>query len=82
MPMHFLGIAGAPRRYAQLTEFRYLEKLQPLQLFITVAAFITIAAQCVFLYNFFVEHAQGQEGRRQPLGVHFAGMGHFVSASP
>ncbi len=53
MPMHFLGVAGAPRRYAQLTEFQYLQPLQTLHLFITVAAFVTIAAQAVFFFNFF-----------------------------
>jgi cytochrome c oxidase subunit 1 len=30
LPMHFLGMAGNPRRYAQMTEFRYLDHLQGL----------------------------------------------------
>ena len=51
MPMHFLGAAGAPRRYAELTEFQFLKPLQPLHLFISVAAFITIASQLIFLVN-------------------------------
>ena len=30
MPMHYLGLAGALRRYAQLTEFNFLKPMQPL----------------------------------------------------
>jgi cytochrome c oxidase subunit 1 len=53
MPMHYLGMAGHPRRYSQLTEVAYLHGLIPLQKFITYAAFITIAAQFIFLFNLF-----------------------------
>ncbi|MCH8918983.1 MAG: cytochrome c oxidase subunit 1, partial [Proteobacteria bacterium] len=38
-PMHFLGMAGNPRRYAELTAFDFLEPLAPIHLFITIAAF-------------------------------------------
>jgi cytochrome c oxidase subunit 1 len=51
MPMHYLGLAGHPRRYSQLTELNYLHGLIPLQKFITYAAFITIAGQLIFLVN-------------------------------
>jgi cytochrome c oxidase subunit 1 len=51
MPMHYLGLAGHPRRYSQLTELNYLHGLLPLQKFITYAAFITIAGQLIFLVN-------------------------------
>src|ERR1700742_4936880 len=51
MPMHYLGMAGQPRRYSQFTELAYLQHLMPLNRFITYAAFITIAAQFVFLIN-------------------------------
>jgi len=53
MPMHVLGIAGNPRRYAELTAYDFLEPLHALHMFITVAAFITIAAQVIFLVNLF-----------------------------
>ena len=53
MPMHFLGVAGGLRRYAQFTEFNFLKPMQPLHIFISIAAFITIAAQFIFVYNFF-----------------------------
>jgi len=66
MPMHFLGVAGAPRRYAQLTEFKYLEHLQPLHLFISIAAFITIAAQVIFIFNFFWSMRRGKKAEVNP----------------
>lgn len=66
MPMHWLGISGAPRRYAQLTEFHYLEHLQPLHLFITMAAFVTIAAQVIFLFNFFWSIRKGRRAEVNP----------------
>jgi cytochrome c oxidase subunit 1 len=42
MPMHFLGVAGHPRRYPDTTEFEFLIALDPLHLFISIAAIITI----------------------------------------
>jgi cytochrome c oxidase subunit 1 len=59
MPMHFLGVSGGLRRYAQFTEFEFLKGLQPLHVFITFAAFITIAAQFIFVYNFFWSMRRG-----------------------
>ncbi len=66
MPMHFLGMAGHPRRYAQLTEFQYLKPLQPLHVFITTAAFITMAAQLIFLANFFWSMRKGRRAGTNP----------------
>jgi cytochrome c oxidase subunit 1 len=51
MPMHFLGIAGGIRRYADPLSVPYLQVLQPLHQFMTIAALGTAAAQLVFLYN-------------------------------
>ena len=53
MPMHYLGMAGQPRRYSQFTEYKFFAHLIPLNTFITYAAFITIAAQFIFLFNLF-----------------------------
>jgi cytochrome c oxidase subunit 1 len=66
MPMHFLGISGGLRRYAQVTEFEFLKQLQPLHLFITYAAFITIAAQFVFVINFFWSMRKGEKVGANP----------------
>ena len=66
MPMHFLGIEGHPRRYAQLTEFKYLLHLQPLHVFISIAAFVTITAQVIFFFNFFWSLKKGKPAGPNP----------------
>jgi cytochrome c oxidase subunit 1 len=66
MPMHFLGVSGAPRRYAQLNEFEFIQHLQPLHVFISVAAFITIAAQFIFLFNVFWSLWKGKKAEINP----------------
>jgi cytochrome c oxidase subunit I len=52
-PMHYIGIAGYPRRYYSFTAFDSLDKFADLNSFISIAAIVTFAAQLVFLYNFF-----------------------------
>ncbi len=66
MPMHFLGISGGLRRYAQFTEFTFLRQLQPLHIFISIAAFITIAAQLIFVFNFFWSMRRGERAGANP----------------
>ena len=66
MPMHYLGMAGHPRRYSALTEVAYLKPLLPLQKFITYAAFITIAGQLIFLWNFFSSLRAGKKASDNP----------------
>src|SRR6201987_5734886 len=59
MPMHYLGMAGHPRRDSQLTPLAYLHKLIPLQTFMTYAAFIPIGAQLIFVFNLFWSMLKG-----------------------
>ncbi len=66
MPMHFLGMVGNPRRYAELTAFTFLEQVKPVHLFISIAAFLTIAAQLVFLFNFFWSLWKGPKAPDNP----------------
>jgi cytochrome c oxidase subunit 1 len=66
MPMHYLGMAGHPRRYSQLTEVAYLHKLIPLQTFMTYAAFITIGAQLIFVFNLFWSMLKGPKAADNP----------------
>jgi cytochrome c oxidase subunit 1 len=63
--MHFLGLSGNPRRYAQLTD-DFLQALIPLHQFITIAALITGAAQFVFLFNLFRSMYKGKVAPPNP----------------
>ena len=66
MPMHYLGMAGQPRRYSQFTEVAYLHHLIPLNTFITYAAIITIGAQLVFVINLFWSMFKGSKAADNP----------------
>jgi cytochrome c oxidase subunit I len=66
MPMHFLGVAGGIRRYADASGAKYLAGLQPLHEFITVAAFVTAAAQLLFFWNFFRSLKSGAPAAANP----------------
>jgi cytochrome c oxidase subunit 1 len=66
MPMHYLGVAGAPRRYSQLSDYDFLKPLQPVHEFMSIAAFITIAAQAIFVLNFFWSMWKGAKAEINP----------------
>ncbi len=66
MPMHYLGIAGHPRRYSSLEAVAYLQKLMPVQRWITYAAIITISAQLLFLFNLIWSLAKGKKAPVNP----------------
>jgi cytochrome c oxidase subunit 1 len=59
-PMHFLGIAGNPRRYSEFTNVEYLAKLMPVHSFMSIAAYVTAAAQIIFLVNLFWSIRKGR----------------------
>src|SRR3984893_14599152 len=69
MPMHFLGLAGHPRRYADTTGVNFLAPLHPVHYFITMAAMITITAQLLFLFNFLYSLKAGQKATDNPLNA-------------
>ena len=66
MPMHYLGMSGHPRRYADTTGVDYLASLLPLHYFISVAAFITIGIQVVFVINLFWSIFRGPKATENP----------------
>jgi len=66
MPMHFVGIEGGVRRYADSTGAAYLAALQPLHRFMTISAFITAAAQLIFFSNFFASLKSGEPASANP----------------
>jgi cytochrome c oxidase subunit 1 len=66
MPMHFIGLAGHPRRYADTSGATYLQALDPVHHFMTYAAFITIAAQFIFLFNLLWSIWKGEKAGINP----------------
>jgi cytochrome c oxidase subunit 1 len=66
MPMHYYGMSAGLRRYSQSTEVAYILKLLPLQRFISIAAFITIASQFIFLFNLFWSMWKGKKASDNP----------------
>jgi cytochrome c oxidase subunit I len=66
VPMHVMGLVGMPRRYAQFTEYRFLDTLHPLVLFVSVAAIITVSAQLLFYGNLIWSLFKGKKASDNP----------------
>jgi cytochrome c oxidase subunit 1 len=65
-PMHFLGIAGNPRRYADFTNFEFMNNLMPIHKFMTHAAIFTATAQLIFLFNLIWSLKKGAKAPPNP----------------
>jgi len=65
-PMHYLGIAGFPRRYYQWSGFETFNSYADLNSFISIAAILTFVAQFVFLYNFIYSIFKGKKATANP----------------
>ncbi len=65
-PMHYIGIAGFPRRYYSWTNFSFTDMYTDLNMFVSVAAIITFAAQFIFLFNFFYSMYRGRKASLNP----------------
>ncbi len=65
MPMHYLGVEGNVRRYSEFID-NYLQPLLPVHRFMTIATFITGAAQFIFLFNLFWSMFKGEKATENP----------------
>jgi len=65
-PMHFLGIAGNPRRYADFTNFEFMNNLMPIHKFMTHAAIFTATVQLIFVINLFWSLKKGAKAPANP----------------
>ena len=65
-PMHYIGIAGFPRRYYSFSGFAVFTKYANLQMFISVAAIITFLGQFTFAFNFFYSIFKGRRAPQNP----------------
>jgi cytochrome c oxidase subunit 1 len=72
IPMHIMGIMGAPRRYAFHWNpatgegLQYLETMTPITKFITYAAIGTAIAQLIFLFNLIWTMVKGPKAPVNP----------------
>jgi len=65
-PMHIIGIAGHPRRFADVTDFPQWVHLQPLNVFMTVSALCLGLSQVIFVANFLISLFRGPVAGRNP----------------
>jgi len=65
-PMHFIGMAGLPRRYYTNTNFPLFDDLQDVNVIITVFALVGGVFQLVFIYNFFSSIFYGKKTVQNP----------------
>ena len=65
-PMHYIGMAGVPRRYFEFSNFQAFGGFADLNQFITVAAIIGFTAQFLFIINFFYSIFHGRKATMNP----------------
>lgn len=65
-PMHFIGMAGLPRRYYTNTNFPLFDDLQDVNVLITMFALFGGVFQVVFLWNFFSSIFIGKKTVQNP----------------
>ncbi|NJL11579.1 MAG: cytochrome c oxidase subunit I [Microscillaceae bacterium] len=65
-PMHYIGIAGFPRRYYSFTSFQAFNTFADLNMFISVAAILTFTAQAIFAFNFVWSIFRGRKAPLNP----------------
>ncbi|MDQ3016622.1 MAG: cbb3-type cytochrome c oxidase subunit I [Bacteroidota bacterium] len=69
-PMHYIGMAGVPRRYYRFDTFDAFQHFDGLNRFITIAAIIVFGAQLLFVFNFFYSIWYGRKMKTQnPWGA-------------
>jgi cytochrome c oxidase subunit 1 len=64
--MHYIGIAGFPRRYYSFTNFDAFSTFTDLNAFISIAAIGTFIAQLIFVFNFFYSIFKGRKATQNP----------------
>ncbi|MBL7849177.1 MAG: cbb3-type cytochrome c oxidase subunit I [Cyclobacteriaceae bacterium] len=67
-PMHYIGIAGFPRRYYSWTNFETFSSFADLNMLVSIAAVVTLGAQFIFLFNFFYSIWRGRVAPANPWG--------------
>jgi len=65
-PMHYIGIAGFPRRYYSFTNFDAFSGFTDLNAFVSIAAIITFGSQIIFAFNFVYSIFKGRTAPANP----------------
>lgn len=65
-PMHYLGLAGVPRRYYNYTAFEIFNGFADLNTLISISAIIGGLAQFIFLFNFIYSAIKGPKAPQNP----------------
>ncbi|MBI3718190.1 MAG: cbb3-type cytochrome c oxidase subunit I [Sphingobacteriales bacterium] len=60
-PMHYQGLAGAPRRYYDISNWHFLKGFDGLNQFISTVALIVFATQILFVFNYFFSMFRGRK---------------------
>jgi len=69
-PMHYLGMAGVPRRYYKFDTFQAFADFSDMNKFITIGAIVVFAVQLIFVINFFYSIWYGKKQKtKNPWGA-------------
>ncbi|GIX47204.1 MAG: cytochrome c oxidase subunit 1 [Candidatus Tectimicrobiota bacterium] len=66
LPMHLVGLGGMMRRIANPLNYDFLQPLQPLNVWISISAFVLMLGQLVFVVNFFWSLVAGRRAEANP----------------
>jgi cytochrome c oxidase subunit 1 len=81
-PMHFIGLAGAPRRYYSYSEFPMFDGVVDLNVLVTMFAIIGALAQGDLHLQLLLQRVPWSESRAEPLEEQHPGVDHTRGASP
>jgi cytochrome c oxidase subunit 1 len=69
-PMHYMGLAGVPRRYYDFSNWESFKQFGGLNEFISLVALIVFAVQFLFVFNFFYSIWKGRKVKEEnPWGA-------------
>jgi cytochrome c oxidase subunit 1 len=68
-PLHFIGLAGVPRRYYANTAYQGFDNLVNINVLVTIMALIGGIGQLIFAFNFFYSIFKGKKSPQNPWGA-------------